>query len=236
MQFSALGLSLFLFLTVFCQEPKTDENSLEFQRANGINATIDGYRPKCRGCVRFGEDELQVYGTFTLPKDKWHLMTRSKWFGAPGFAVVMCAIDLRTTNNYDCSNYSDLKSWTMFCFYNKDIFKPNGCKIWNETPRWQECYCRDTEPIQWFATITPRYFRKTSMIIRAVWDGMILGSPRRFPYQPHDTLYIKDLIDRGHIVMTWEGSTNRSKSWASDLLLEFTLVVLALGIVDFFQS
>ncbi|XP_059160337.1 uncharacterized protein LOC131943951 [Physella acuta] len=140
------------------------------------------------------------------------------------------------TNNHDCRNYSDNKSWTQYCRYGKDVFKPNGCKTWNEIPRWKECYCRDTEPMQWYATIDPRYFEKTTMIIRAIYDGSMWGYQRRFPFQTHDTIYIKDLIDRGHIVLDWERSTNRSKAWASDLLLQLTLVVLALGIVDFFKS
>lgn len=85
-------------------------NSLEFQRANGINATIVGYEPKCRGCVVFGKDPLYVHGYLHLPKDKWHLMNR-KALAQPTFVLLICAFDFSFTSNYDCKDYSDFDSW-----------------------------------------------------------------------------------------------------------------------------
>ncbi|XP_059145987.1 uncharacterized protein LOC131933210 [Physella acuta] len=228
MLFATLILSVFFIVT----ESETDQNSLEFQRANGINVTIDGYLPRCPGCVVFGRDPLIVYGKFHLPRDKWHIITPDPAYTRPqpSFFVSFC--------RSGCEDLADWKKWFGYCRFGKDFFKPDGCKLNDQIVRklaYSNCYCDDTEPMRWFALIDPFYFKSPYMIIRAVWDGGDRTKPRFFPLQKHNTIYLKDIIDRGHIVMS-QRSTNRSKSWAADLLLELTSVVLAFGTVAFFMS
>ncbi|XP_059145988.1 uncharacterized protein LOC131933211 [Physella acuta] len=226
MLFATWILSVFFIV----KESNTDENSREFQRANGINATIDGYLPRCPGCVVFGRDPLIVYGKFHLPKDMWHIMTQDPppLQTEPIFFVLFC--------DSGCEDYENRSKWSGYCRFGKPFFRQDGCKLSETEPKFSmaDCYCDDTEPMLWFAVIQPNYFNKTNMVIRVVWDEEI-GS-RWFPLQTYNTIYLKDIFDRGHIVMSQQRSTNRSKSWTSDLLLELTSVVLAFGTVAFFMS
>ncbi|XP_059145989.1 uncharacterized protein LOC131933213 [Physella acuta] len=226
MLFATLILSVFFIV----RESETDQNSLEFQRANGINATIDGYLPRCPGCVVFGRDPLIVYGKFHLPRDKWHLLTRDRTRPEPIFLVSLC--------DYGCENYADRDLWYQFCRFGKNVFTPNGCKLMDTRPKFsmEDCYCEDTEPMLWFAVIKPSYFKETNMVISAVWNGEYRERPRFFPHRSYNTIYLRDLFARGHIVRPRQRSTNRSKSWAADLLLELTSIVLAFGTVAFFMS
>ncbi|XP_059139808.1 uncharacterized protein LOC131928441 isoform X1 [Physella acuta] len=213
-------------------ESRGNVNSLEFQRDHGIIATLDGYLPRCTGCVVWGRDPLIIYGRMHIPQDTLYVLDEAVFF------AMACALDLDSSyKNYDCTNYSDHNSYTVACMFNYRMFPPNSCQKWEGNPRYQDgCYCDDGEPKLWYAYIPARLFRKTTMTIRFIYDGRTFRQQRWFPYRANDTLFVKDLIDRGHITRPNHKSTNRSARRLTNLLLELSSVVLAFGTVASFMT
>ncbi|XP_059176288.1 uncharacterized protein LOC131955970 [Physella acuta] len=195
--------------------------SPEFQDRNGIIASIDGYIPRCPGCVVFGKDDLLVYGSMHVPQDKMHLMDNAY------FITEVCGFDM------DCSEYE--YPWMSWCFFHPEFTK--GCDSVKRTYE-HECYCQDAEPKRWYAYLHGVLFERTDMTIRFFFEPDAENGiwEYRPPLIANSTLKIQDLIDRGHIVFDRKvsdarRSTNRSTCRTSDFSLQMTSVAIILAIV-----
>ncbi|XP_059158413.1 uncharacterized protein LOC131942523 [Physella acuta] len=215
MKVAPMLLSLFLVLTEYVQVIILVATTQEYLSKNGIIATIDGYRPSCPGCIRFGIDDLYVYGRMHVPKEKLYLMDKGRFY------FEFCG------SRFDgpCTNYKS--EWNIYCSYKQEL--KVGCDK-NIMPPHRPCWCNDTTPKQWLVRIKYNFFERDDMAVRFIFDPEpnMETHADRAPFEKNNTIYIPDLIARGHIVKpkTQSRSTNESWSMSPDLLLEMMSVVL----------
>ncbi|XP_059145958.1 uncharacterized protein LOC131933184 [Physella acuta] len=217
MLLSSVMLNLLLLLTE-CTHEVVSLMSQVFQDQNGIVATIDGYIPRCPGCVVFGQDPLIVYGSMHLPQDKLHLLENAY------FLTDICAFDM------DCSDH--IYASMPYCLFNTVFL--HGCA--SEVRQWMhECYCDDAEPKRWYAWLDPIMFEKSDMVIRFLFEADALNGffEHRPPYVENSTLFMQDLINRGHVVFKRQvsGSTNCSTYLTYDRVLVLILLALVKGVL-----
>ncbi|XP_059140443.1 uncharacterized protein LOC131928424 [Physella acuta] len=180
MQYAAIISGLCLIISEYVQEAGS-EVSLNFLNQNGLVATLDGYLPRCPGCVVFGRDPLYVYGTMYVPNNKLSLMNRGIFY------LEVCGW------NEDCQNYQ--KQHNKYCSFQKHFV--TSCEREKSTST--NCYCHDFEPKRWYARIIPEAFVRPDMTIRFLFDTDMNSRAARGPYIKNQTLFIKDLIDLGFI-------------------------------------
>ncbi|XP_059179204.1 uncharacterized protein LOC131958281 isoform X2 [Physella acuta] len=213
----------------------------KFLEENGIIATLDGYYPKCPGCVLFHKEHLLVYGKFHVPNDKLHLIG-----GFNGLYVEICWGDIK---NEPCSDPKT--SWYPYCEFSEALFKE--CNATNIRTKSKDlCYCEDSRPKRWNALLLNSLFTLEDMAVRftfhyrGIWE----------PVTNKATLNITDLIKLGHIVhnrvlspgqkieqaryiRTYSVAASTSFALCSvtvDLLLDMVSVAFAYAVVGFVLS
>ncbi|XP_059158403.1 uncharacterized protein LOC131942514 isoform X2 [Physella acuta] len=200
MQVAPMLLSLFLVLTEYVQVIILVATTQKYLNENGIIATIDGYRPNCPGCIRFGIDDLYVYGRMHVPKEKLYLMDKGRFY------LEICGMK----RDGPCSVYKS--DWMTFCSFKLQL--KVGCEN-RLMSKYIPCWCNNTIPMQWLAQITHPFFERKDMALRFIFDPA--PNPNTFadraPFEKNNTLFIPDLMERGHIVnVTYSSSRSTSKS------------------------
>ncbi|XP_059152824.1 uncharacterized protein LOC131938700 isoform X2 [Physella acuta] len=219
MNWRLLILSLCFILMDLVQDVHLLPTSQEYLNENGMIATIDGYVPRCPGCVLFKTDDLLIYGTMHVPKERLYLLNTGRFY------VERCGYP----EDDKCSEYK--RDWYLCAYF--DEFS-RGC---NATRRKynQDCWCDDSTPKRWYALIRSHWFKREDTAFRFVFDP----APRidthadRAPFERNNSLFIPELIERGHIVLRRPPvfgifkSTSGSGFLSPDVLLEMMLLTLA---------